>query len=93
MAPPPPATLPLADRIKALAQTLQLVALHPKDAFCLQLLISPVSRFGWFVGYVRFLHRTLGSRLLVLSNHGRIGQQPASWERTLVRNNALLTLL
>jgi hypothetical protein len=29
MAPPPPATLPLAERLKALAQTLQYVILLP----------------------------------------------------------------
>lgn len=39
MAPPPPATLPLAERLKALAQTLQYVVIRPL-CHCMQGLIS-----------------------------------------------------
>lgn len=61
MAPPPPANLPLAERLKALAQTLQYVPISASLALHERALVpedinanhSYHNRFAWFVGYVK----------------------------------------
>lgn len=63
MAPPPPATLPLADRLKALAQTLQYVLLgclmRPLAAPMLDFsVLTRASLQVWLVRWVCRLERT-----------------------------------
>lgn len=53
MAPPPPASLPLGERLKALAQTLQYVpTIIPNLCIPFPETDQYDNRFGWFVGYV-----------------------------------------